>query len=92
MKRNPKQLGDKESYAATRGCLRILEDRIELFQGCLNGKETIERPHLLATIKEARQRDDEMLAAIDKEIANLKSQIKELGLQAAKFRREIEGN
>ena len=80
-----------EDKSATRGCLKTVEDRIELLQDCLNGKETQQRPLIVQSIKEARKHDDEALATIDKEIADLKSQIKELKLQATKFRAEIQG-
>jgi hypothetical protein len=89
MKRNPKQVSYPEGYMATRSCLRIVEDRIELYQDCLKGKETVEKPLLLQHIKNARKRDEEMLETIDEEIADLKAQIKELEAQATKFRAEI---
>ena len=91
MERNPQDFSDLEKQA-TFGCLRVVEQRKELLQGCLHGKETVEKPLLVAAIKEAQLRDAEMLVAIDEEITELKSQIDALELQAEEFRREIAGH
>jgi hypothetical protein len=90
MNRNEQDFGDPKKQA-TMGCLRVVEERIELFQGCLHGKETVERPLLLEHIKRAQKQDAAILEAIDKDIANFKAQIKSLELQAKKFRTEIHG-
>ena len=89
MKRNPKQFGDDENDAAFL-CLRAVEERMEMLQGCLHGKETVERPLLLEYIKMVQKQDAEMLAAVDKDIAKLKSQIEDLEFQAAKYRKGIQ--
>jgi hypothetical protein len=91
MNRNPQDFSNPEKQAAS-GCLRVIEERKDLLQGCLHGKETIVKPLLIESIKQAQKQDAETLATIDKEIAELKSQIQALELQAAKFRREIEGH
>lgn len=68
MKRNPKQLGDDENGAVLL-CLRAVEQRMELLQGCLHGKETVERPSLLLHIQKMQKQDAAMLAAVDNDIA-----------------------
>ena len=82
MKRNPKNFGDDENDAVLL-CLRSVEERKLMLQQCLRGKETMIRPLLVDHIKLMQKLDAEKLAAIDEEIAKLKSQIKDLDLQAA---------
>jgi DNA repair exonuclease SbcCD ATPase subunit len=74
--------------SAISSCLKMLKQQQETLESCLEGRQ-MGRELLIEHIRKAQQADAERLAAFDKEIADLKSDLEAVKAASARFRKEL---
>ena len=88
MNQNSQRFGNKNKETIL-ACLHMVEKQKEMFKDCLHGRQ-LERELMVEHIKQAKVKDAEMLAAIDKDIVDFEAQLEQLEAAAAKFRLEVD--